>query len=110
MKMKKALITGINGQDGAYLAKFLINKGYKVFGTCRRSTSEKFTRLKLLDVFDKIELFDFDLLEMTNIYETIKLIKPNEVYNLAAQSFVPISFNEPIVTTNINALATIRIF
>jgi GDPmannose 4,6-dehydratase len=109
MKMKKALITGINGQDGAYLAKFLINKGYKVFGTCRRSTSEKFTRLKLLDVFDKIELFDFDLLEMTNIYETIKLIKPNEVYNLAAQSFVPSSFNVPIVTTDINALGTIRI-
>ena len=109
MKKKKALITGINGQDGAYLAKFLINKGYKVYGTCRRSTSEKFTRLKLLDVFDKIELFDFDLLEMTNIYETIKLIKPNEVYNLAAQSFVPSSFNVPILTTDINALGTIRI-
>ena len=109
MKKKKALITGINGQDGAYLAKFLINKGYKVYGTCRRSTSEKFTRLKLLDVFDKIELFDFDLLEMTNIYETIKLIKPNEVYNLAAQSFVPSSFNVPILTSDINGLGTIRI-
>ena len=55
MKKKKALITGINGQDGSYLAKFLIDKGYKVYGTCRRSTSEKFTRLKQLDVFDKID-------------------------------------------------------
>ena len=109
MKKKKALITGINGQDGSYLAKFLIDKGYKVYGTCRRSTSEKFTRLKQLDVFDKIELFDFDLLEMTNIYETIKLIKPNEVYNLAAQSFVPSSFNVPILTSDINGLGTIRI-
>ena len=109
MKKIKALITGINGQDGAYLAKFLVDKGYKVYGTCRRSTSEKFTRLKALNVYDKIELYDFDLLEMTNIYETIKKIRPHEIYNLAAQSFVPSSFNVPIVTTDINALGTIRI-
>tara|TARA_B110000858_G_scaffold54637_1_gene63490 strand:+ start:228 stop:1244 length:1017 start_codon:yes stop_codon:yes gene_type:complete len=109
MKKIKALITGINGQDGAYLAKFLVDKGYKVYGTCRRSTSEKFTRLKALNVYDKVELYDFDLLEMTNIYETIKKIRPHEIYNLAAQSFVPSSFNVPIVTTDINALGTIRI-
>tara|TARA_B110000444_G_scaffold223754_1_gene226527 strand:+ start:1636 stop:2652 length:1017 start_codon:yes stop_codon:yes gene_type:complete len=109
MKKNKALITGINGQDGAYLAKFLVDKGYKVYGTCRRSTSEKFTRLKALNVYDKVELFDFDLLEMTNVYETIKKIRPHEIYNLAAQSFVPSSFNVPIVTTDINALGTIRI-
>ena len=109
MKKIKALITGVNGQDGAYLAKFLVDKGYKVYGTCRRSTSEKFTRLKALNVYDKVELYDFDLLEMTNIYETIKKIRPHEIYNLAAQSFVPSSFNVPIVTTDINALGTIRI-
>ena len=109
MSKKKALITGINGQDGSYLAKFLVDKGYKVYGTCRRSTSEKFTRLRALKIYDKIELFDFDLLEMTNIYETIKKIRPNEIYNLAAQSFVPSSFTVPIVTTDINALGTIRI-
>ena len=109
MKKIKALITGINGQDGAYLAKFLVDKGYKVYGTCRRSTSEKFTRLKALNVYDKVQLYDFDLLEMTNIYETIKKIRPHEIYNLAAQSFVPSSFNVPIVTTDINALGTIRI-
>ena len=109
MKNKKVLITGVNGQDGSYLAKFLVDKGYKVYGTCRRSTSEKFTRLKELGVYEKIELCDFDLLEMTNIYETIRKIRPVEVYNLAAQSFVPSSFNIPIVTTDINALGTIRI-
>ncbi len=109
MKKRKALITGINGQDGAYLAKLLLEKNYRVYGTCRRSTSEKFTRLKELKIFNKIILFDFDLLEMTNIYETIKAVMPNEVYNLAAQSFVPSSFSVPIVTSDINALGTIRL-
>ncbi len=109
MKKKKALITGINGQDGAYLSKLLLDKGYKVYGTCRRSTSERFTRLKILGVFDKVHLYDFDLLEVSNIQKIIKEIMPDEIYNLAAQSFVPSSFTVPIVTTDINALGTLRI-
>ena len=109
MKKKKALITGINGQDGAYLSKLLLDKGYKVYGTCRRSTSERFTRLKILGVFDKVHLYDFDLLEVSNIQKIIKEIKPDEIYNLAAQSFVPSSFTVPIVTADINALGTLRI-
>ena len=107
--MKRALITGITGQDGAYLAKLLIDKGYKVFGTVRRSTSEKFINLKYLNVYDKIKFYDFDLLELSNIQNVIKLSKPNEIYHLAAQSFVPTSFQVPIVTTDINALGTLRI-
>jgi len=109
MKRKKALITGITGQDGGYLAKLLINKNYKVYGTVRRSTSEKFTNLKELNIYDKIIFCDFDLLELSNIQETIKKIKPDEIYHLAAQSFVPTSFTVPIVTTDINSLGTLRI-
>ena len=107
--MKRALITGITGQDGAYLAKLLIDKGYKVFGTVRRSTSEKFINLKYLNVYDKIKFYDFDLLELSNIQNVIKVSKPDEIYHLAAQSFVPTSFEVPIVTTDINSLGTLRI-
>lgn len=107
--MKRALITGITGQDGAYLAKLLIDKGYKVFGTVRRSTSEKFINLKYLSVYDKIKFYDFDLLELSNIQNVIKETKPHEIYHLAAQSFVPTSFQVPIVTTDINSLGTLRI-
>ena len=109
MRKKKALITGINGQDGAYLSKLLLEKGYKVYGTCRRSTSERFTRLKILGIFKKVHLYDFDLLEVSNIQTIIKEIMPDEIYNLAAQSFVPSSFTVPIVTADINALGTLRI-
>ncbi len=107
--MKRALITGITGQDGAYLSRLLIDKGYQVFGTVRRSTSEKYVNLKYLDVFDKIKFYDFDLLELSNIQNVIKEIKPHEIYNLAAQSFVPTSFQVPIVTADINSLGTLRI-
>ena len=109
MKKKIALITGITGQDGAYLAQLLLKKNYKVYGTCRRSTSEKFTSLKHLNIDDKISYCDFDLLEFSNILETIAKINPTEIYNLAAQSFVPTSFNVPIVTTDINSLGALRI-
>ena len=94
--MKTALITGINGMDGSHLADFLLTKGYKVFGTVRRSTSEKFVNLKYLNVFDKIKFYDFDLLELSNIQNVIKETKPHEIYNLAAQSFVPTSFQVPM--------------
>jgi len=106
---KKALITGITGQDGAYLSQLLLNKGYKVYGTARRSASEKFWRLEYLGIKDQIKLIDFDLLEITNIQKVIKDIEPDEVYNLAAQSFVPTSFELPILTTDINSLGALRI-
>lgn len=106
---KRALITGITGQDGAYLSQFLLNKGYKVYGTARRSASEKFWRLEYLGIKDQIELIDFDLLEITNIQKVIRDIEPDEIYNLAAQSFVPTSFELPILTTDINSLGALRI-
>ena len=106
---KKALITGITGQDGAYLSQFLLNKGYKVYGTARRSASEKFWRLEYLGIKEQIELIDFDLLEITNIQKVIRDIEPDEIYNLAAQSFVPTSFELPILTTDINSLGALRI-
>ena len=106
---KKALITGITGQDGAYLSQLLLNKGYKVYGTARRSASEKFWRLEHLGIKEQIELIDFDLLEITNIQKVIKDVEPDEVYNLAAQSFVPTSFELPILTTDINSLGALRI-
>jgi len=107
--IKRALITGVTGQDGAYLSKHLLSMGYQVFGTARRGASEKFSRLEYLGVKDMINIVDFDLLELSNIHKLIEEIKPTEIYNLAAQSFVPTSFDLPILTTDINALGTLRI-
>ena len=107
--IKRALITGVTGQDGAYLSKQLLNTGYEVFGTARRGASEKFSRLDYLGIKDKIKIVDFDLLELSNIHKLIDEVKPSEIYNLAAQSFVPTSFELPILTTDINALGTLRI-
>ena len=106
---KRALITGVTGQDGAYLSKLLLEKGYEVYGTARRGASEKFSRLEFLKVLDNINIIDFDLLEFSNIQKTIQSIMPHEIYNLAAQSFVPTSFDLPILTSDINALGTLRI-
>lgn len=104
-----ALIIGITGQDGAYLSKYLLEKGYKVYGTARRSSTDSYFRLDYLGISKDVEIIDFDLLESSNIQSTIKKIKPNEVYNLGAQSFVPTSFELPILTTDINALGVVRI-
>ena len=106
--MKNALITGITGQDGAYLAKLLIEKWYKVYGTVRRSTSEKFINLKYLNIYDKIKFYDFDLLELSNIQNVIKETKPHEIYHLAAQSFPKSSFKEREITYNTNLIGTDR--
>ena len=106
---KVALITGVTGQDGAYLSKFLIKKGYKVYGTARRGASEKFARLEYLNIKNKVNIIDFDLLELSNIQKVIKDIKPVEIYNLAAQSFVPTSFELPILTSDINSLGVVRL-
>lgn len=102
---KHALITGITGQDGAFLAKLLLKKGYKVFGTFRRLSTPNFWRLQSLGVFEKINLIPSDMNDMSSIIEAINVSQPNEIYNLAAQSFVAAAFEEPIVTTQVDGIA-----
>jgi len=106
--MKKALITGITGQDGAYLAEFLLNKGYKVAGTYRRLSTPNFWRLQYLGIFDRIELLPCDLIDSFSIIETLKSVKPDEIYNLAAQSFVGASFEQPIASGEVTGLGVSR--
>lgn len=106
---KRALITGITGQDGAYLAELLLNKGYEVFGTYRRSSTPNFWRLQYLGIFDRINLVSADLIDSGSMEEAIKFADPNEVYHLAAQSFVGSSFDQPISTGEITGLGVTRI-
>jgi GDPmannose 4,6-dehydratase len=106
---KKALITGIRGQDGAYLAKLLLEKGYEVWGADRRSGEGSSWRLKELGIEGDVKIVYMDLLELTNIKRTIEKIMPDEVYNLAAQSFVQASFDMPILTADIDAMGVLRI-
>ena len=105
---KVALITGIRGQDSAHLAKLLLEKGYEVYGADRRSGEGGFWRLKELGIEKDVKVVYMDLLEFTNILRTIEKIKPDEIYNLAAQSFVAASFEQPILTSDINSLGTLR--
>ncbi|MBE8539376.1 GDP-mannose 4,6-dehydratase [Geoglobus acetivorans] len=107
--MKRALITGVTGQDGAYLAKFLLEKGYEVYGTYRRLSSPNFWRLQYLGIFDKVNLIPVDLSDTSSIFEAIKTSEPDEIYHLAAQSFVGASFEQPIATGDISGLAVTRI-
>jgi len=104
--MKKAIITGITGQDGAYLAEFLLNKGYKVYGTYRRTASVNFWRLEELGVKDheNLELIEYDLTDASNSIRMVADIEPDEIYNLAAQSFVGVSFEQPLATAHITGL------
>ena len=106
---KRVLITGITGQDGAYLARLLLEKGYKVFGTYRRISSPNFWRLEELGIKDKIELIPMDLTDQSSIINAIKKSNPDEVYNLAAQSFVGASFDQPISTGYITGLGVLNI-
>lgn len=107
--MKTALITGVTGQDGAYLADFLLKKGYSVFGTYRRVSTPNFWRLQSMNVFDKIDLIPVDLVDTGSILEAIKISNPDEVYHLAAQSFVGASFEQPISTGMVTGLGTVRL-
>lgn len=107
--MKSALITGITGQDGAYLAKFLLEKDYKVYGTYRRLSTPNFWRLQNLEVLDKINLIPADLIDGSSMVEAVKISEPDEIYHLAAQSFVGASFEQPIGTGEITGLGTARI-
>ena len=109
MKKKTALITGISGQDGAYLAKFLIKKNYKVIGVERRSARNTNWRLKKFNLLDKITIEDSDIKEINNVIRIFSRHKINEVYNLAAQSFVKSSFDNPIETSYVNAIGTLNL-
>ena len=107
--MKTAIITGIAGQDGAFLAQLLISKGYKVYGADRRRVDSYYWRLEDLGIRKEIEFVYFDLLEESNIANLIRKIQPDEFYNLAAQSFVKASFEMPLVTADIDAMGVLRI-
>jgi len=107
--MKRALITGITGQDGAYLAKFLLDKGYNVFGTYRRLSTPNFWRLQYLGIFDKVSLIPADLIDAASILEAIKISQPDEIYHLAAQSFVGASFEQPVGAGEITGLGVTRV-
>ena len=108
---KKALITGITGQDGAYLSELLLKKNYKVFGCYRRTSTANFWRLSELNILNNknLKLIDFDVTDPTNSVSIIRSIKPDEVYNLAAQSFVGTSFSQPNTTSQINAIGTLNL-
>lgn len=106
---KKALITGITGQDGSYLADFLLGKGYKVFGLERRSSQKDRRNIQhLLESGHKIELVSGDLLDEASMVHALREIKPSEVYNLAAQSFVHESWKQPVYTGEVTGLGTVR--
>jgi GDPmannose 4,6-dehydratase len=104
---KKALITGLTGQDGSYLAEFLLEKGYEVFGMHRRTSMEIFERIG--DLMKKINLIDGDVTDFGSVLRIINDIKPDEIYNLAAQSFVPSSWTQPLSTMQINAGGVLNI-
>ncbi len=107
--MKKAFITGITGQDGAYLAKLLLDKGYEVHGGVRRISHPELPRLELLGVADKVQLHEFDLSDPYNIIRAVSAVKPDEFYNLAAQSFVGASWDLPIYTADVDGMGVVRI-
>lgn len=106
---KTAFITGITGQDGAYLADFLLHKGYKVYGGYRRTSSPNFWRLNELNIMNDIELVEVDILDTGNLVRVFQKSKPDEVYNLAAQSFVAVSFEKPVLTGEITAIGVTRV-
>ncbi len=105
---KRALITGVNGQDGAYLAKFLLDKGYLVTGAVRRTSTSDTHRLVEMGIANSVELRDLEILEFNNILRLVERSQPDEIYNLAAQSFVALSFEEPIYTGAVDALGVTR--
>ncbi|MFZ5644966.1 MAG: GDP-mannose 4,6-dehydratase [Bacillota bacterium] len=106
---KTAIVTGVTGQDGAYLAEFLLSRGYRVAGGYRRSSTQNFWRLEYLGIKDKIQLIPFDLLDLGSIARGIEEARPDEIYNLAAQSFVGVSFSQPLVTANITGMGPVNV-
>ncbi len=109
--MKTAIITGISGQDGAYLAELLLEKGYKVFGTYRRTSSVNFWRIEELGVANhpNLSLVEYDLTDLGSTITLVDRVKPDEIYNLAAQSFVGVSFDQPVTTAAITGIGAVHI-
>lgn len=105
--MKRALITGITGQDGSYLAEFLLSKGYKVYGTVRRLSTPNMENISHIQ--DQIELISADLLDSSSMNQAVELSEPDEVYNLAAMSFVKTSFDQPVLTGEFTAIGVTRV-
>jgi GDPmannose 4,6-dehydratase len=102
----RALVTGITGQDGSYLAEFLLDKGYEVYGLVRRSSSEKFDRIA--SIVSRIKVVEGDLTDQGSLDVAMLQIQPDEIYNMAAQSFVPASWNQPVLTTDVNGQGVLR--
>ncbi len=104
---KTALVTGILGQDGPYLAKLLLEKGYRVYGMIRRYSNPNFSNVEFLGISQDIHYVEGDLTDQSSLLHLVKLIKPTELYNLGAQSFVKASFEQPVVTTEVNSLGVL---
>lgn len=109
--MKTAIITGITGQDGAYLAELLLEKGYLVYGTFRRTSSVNFWRIEELGITNhpNLQLIEYDLTDLSSSIRLLQTAKPDEVYNLAAQSFVGVSFDQPITTAEITGVGVVNL-
>ncbi|GAI30060.1 unnamed protein product, partial [marine sediment metagenome] len=102
----RALVTGVTGQDGSYLAEFLLEKGYEVYGMVRRSSVENFNRIE--HIRDKLKFVQADLLDQLSIIDAIKESRPDEIYNLGAMSFIPISWKQPVLTGEFTGLGVTR--
>ena len=109
MKNKIALITGINGQDGSYLSEFLLGKGYEVHGTLKRNSVAENQTARLDNVYDRVKLHYADLTDMSSLINVIQKVMPDEIYNLAAQSHVRISFDQPIYTSQVTGIGTLNL-
>src|SRR5256712_9008731 len=105
--MPTGLITGITGQDGSYLAELLLEKGYRIVGMVRRASTENFERVAHLR--DRIELRQADLLDQLSLIDLLRAVEPDEIYNLAAQSFVPTSWQQPVLTAEFDAVGVTRL-
>jgi GDPmannose 4,6-dehydratase len=107
MASKRALITGITGQDGSYLAELLLEKGYEVFGLTRRLSADNFWRIR--HILDRLTLIPGDLLDQLSLIRVLEKVRPQEVYNLAAMSFVPASWDQPMLTGEFNSQGVTRV-
>jgi len=105
--MATALITGVTGQDGSYLAEWLLGRGYRVVGMVRRASTENFERIAHLR--DRLELRQADLLDQLSLIDLLRIVRPDEIYNLAAQSFVPTSWSQPVLTAEFDAVGVTRL-
>jgi GDPmannose 4,6-dehydratase len=108
LENKIALITGINGQDGSYLSEFLLQKGYEVHGTLKRNSVSENQTSRLDSIYDKIKLHYADLTDLSSLISVIQKVNPDEIYNLAAQSHVRISFDQPLYTANVTGIGTLN--